>query len=91
MSNFATALRRRLLTLLFVILGSAIGAPAVLADALERIAAKRGELDFEAHPAGVFIEYGRPILDLLADFGAARVAHASSNDIRERQAVLFEP
>src|SRR6202163_4148369 len=35
MSNFATALRRRLLTLLFVILGSAIGAPAVLAQPRE--------------------------------------------------------
>src|SRR3989440_3428426 len=31
MSNFATAMRRRLLTLLFVMLGSAVGAPAVLA------------------------------------------------------------
>src|ERR1700681_1578778 len=35
MSNFATALRRRLLTLLFVILGSALGAPAVLAQPRE--------------------------------------------------------
>ena len=35
MSNFATALRRRLLTLLFVILGSAVGAPAVLAQPRE--------------------------------------------------------
>jgi K(+)-stimulated pyrophosphate-energized sodium pump len=35
MSNFATALRRRLLTLLFVIPGSAIGAPAVLAQPRE--------------------------------------------------------
>ena len=35
MSNFATALRRRLLTLLFVMLGSALGAPAVLAQPRE--------------------------------------------------------
>jgi K(+)-stimulated pyrophosphate-energized sodium pump len=35
MSNFVTALRRRLLTLLFVILASAIGAPAVLAQPRE--------------------------------------------------------
>jgi K(+)-stimulated pyrophosphate-energized sodium pump len=32
MSNFATALRRRLFTLLFILLGSALGAPAVLAQ-----------------------------------------------------------
>src|SRR5216684_3669820 len=35
MSNFATAMRRRLLTLLFVMLGSALGAPAVLAQPRE--------------------------------------------------------
>src|SRR5882757_6055498 len=35
MSNFATALRRRLLTLLFVMLGSALAAPAVLAQPRE--------------------------------------------------------
>ncbi|MDX6405732.1 MAG: K(+)-stimulated pyrophosphate-energized sodium pump [Blastocatellia bacterium] len=35
MSNFATAMRRRLLTLLFVLLGSALGAPAVLAQPRE--------------------------------------------------------
>ena len=35
MSNFATALRRRLLILLFAILGSALGAPAVLAQPRE--------------------------------------------------------
>ncbi len=35
MSNFATAMRRRLLTLLFVVLGSALGAPAALAQARE--------------------------------------------------------
>ncbi|MDX6383009.1 MAG: K(+)-stimulated pyrophosphate-energized sodium pump, partial [Blastocatellia bacterium] len=35
MSNFATTMRRRLLTLLFVVLGSAIGAPAVLAQSRE--------------------------------------------------------
>ncbi len=35
MSNFATAMRRRLLTLLFVVLGSALGAPAVLAQPRE--------------------------------------------------------
>ena len=35
MSNFATALRRQLITLLFVILGSALGAPAVLAQPRE--------------------------------------------------------
>ncbi|MDX6530640.1 MAG: K(+)-stimulated pyrophosphate-energized sodium pump [Blastocatellia bacterium] len=35
MSNFATAMRRRLLTLLFVLLGSALGAPAVLAQTRE--------------------------------------------------------
>jgi K(+)-stimulated pyrophosphate-energized sodium pump len=35
MSNFATALGRRLLTLLFVILGSALGAPVVMAQPRE--------------------------------------------------------
>jgi K(+)-stimulated pyrophosphate-energized sodium pump len=35
MSNFATALRRRLLILLFILLGSALGAPAVLAQPRE--------------------------------------------------------
>src|SRR6267142_6306265 len=35
MSNFATALCRRLSILLFVILGSALGAPAVLAQPRE--------------------------------------------------------
>jgi len=35
MSNFATALRRRLLMLLFVMLGTALGAPAVLAQSRE--------------------------------------------------------
>jgi K(+)-stimulated pyrophosphate-energized sodium pump len=35
MSNFATALRRRLLTLLFVIMGCALGAPAVFASPRE--------------------------------------------------------
>ncbi|MDX6576214.1 MAG: K(+)-stimulated pyrophosphate-energized sodium pump [Blastocatellia bacterium] len=35
MSNFATAMRRRLLTLLFVLLGSALGAPEVLAQTRE--------------------------------------------------------
>ncbi len=35
MSNFATALRRQFLTFLFVILGSALGAPAVLAQPRE--------------------------------------------------------
>jgi K(+)-stimulated pyrophosphate-energized sodium pump len=35
MSNFATALRRRLFTLLFILLGSALGAPAVLAQPRE--------------------------------------------------------
>src|SRR2546426_4158991 len=35
MSNFATAMRRRLLMLLFVMLGSALGAPAVLAQPRE--------------------------------------------------------
>src|SRR6266571_8586535 len=35
MSNFATAMRRRLLTLLFVVIGSALGAPAVLAQPRE--------------------------------------------------------
>jgi len=35
MSNFATALRRRLLTLLFIFLASALGAPAVLAQPRE--------------------------------------------------------
>ncbi|MDX6558006.1 MAG: K(+)-stimulated pyrophosphate-energized sodium pump [Blastocatellia bacterium] len=35
MSNFATAMRRRLLTLLFVLLGSALGAPAVMAQTRE--------------------------------------------------------
>src|SRR5436309_10418222 len=35
MSNFATAMRRRLLTLLFAMLGSALGAPAVLAQPRE--------------------------------------------------------
>ncbi|HVS81273.1 MAG TPA: sodium-translocating pyrophosphatase [Pyrinomonadaceae bacterium] len=34
-SNFATAMRRRLLTLLFVIMGCALGAPAVLASPRE--------------------------------------------------------
>ncbi len=35
MSNFATAMRRRLLTLLFVIIGCALGAPAVFASPRE--------------------------------------------------------
>jgi K(+)-stimulated pyrophosphate-energized sodium pump len=35
MSNFATAMRRRVLTLLFIILTSALGAPAVLAQTRE--------------------------------------------------------
>jgi K(+)-stimulated pyrophosphate-energized sodium pump len=35
MSNFATALRRRLLTLLFILLGGALGTPAVLAQPRE--------------------------------------------------------
>src|SRR5260370_3148787 len=35
MSNFATAMSRRLLTLLFVIIGSVLGAPAVFASPRE--------------------------------------------------------
>ena len=68
-----------------------LGAPAVLADALERIAAVGRLANLEPHAAGGFVEDGRALLNLLAYLGAARVAHPGAHDIVKGQVVLVEP
>src|SRR6266542_3955839 len=74
-------------------LAATAGAPLgeVLADALQRIAAVGGVAYFEAHAPGRLVEHRRAFFDLLADLGAAGIAHAGAYDVVERQRILVEP
>jgi hypothetical protein len=70
-----------------VVLGSA----AVLANALEWVAAIGRAMDLKAHAAGGFVKDGRALVNFLANFGSAGVAHSRAHDIVERKVVLLKP
>jgi hypothetical protein len=68
-----------------------LGSTAVLADALEWVAAVRRVTDLEAHTTGGFVEDWDALFHFLADLGAAGIAHAGADHVFEGEVVLLKP